>query len=122
MAHRPARNKQLEALPPLPYSAAQWQLLVRNMELSGQQAEVVEWILRGACRKQIATAMGIEQTTIKSYLDRVFARTGTRDCMQLAMHTIALLLRLLSERGAVPRDDTQGTSAKCRLLADEIVG
>jgi DNA-binding CsgD family transcriptional regulator len=103
MAHRPARNKHLESLAPLPFGTAHWRAIAEEMELSPQQAKIVEWILRGACRKQIAAVMGISEPTIKSYLDRVFARTGTRDCMQLAMHVLAVSHRLLGDAMCHPK-------------------
>ncbi len=91
MAHRPAQvANRFESLPSLPVDAEHWSLIVDAMELSPQQARIVEFILRGACRKQIAKAMKIKEPTIKTYLDRIFARTGTRDCMQLAMHVLAV--------------------------------
>lgn len=91
MAHRPARTaNDLDSLPPLPVDADHWHLIVEAMDLSPQQTRVVELVLRGACRKQIATALNISEPTIKTYLDRIFARTGTRDCMQLAMHVLAV--------------------------------
>jgi DNA-binding NarL/FixJ family response regulator len=47
-------------------------------------------LLRGAARKQIADKLNIAEPTIKTYLDRIYARTGTTDPMQLAMRVLAV--------------------------------
>ena len=54
------------------------------------QIEVTTLLLRGAARKQIADALDIAEPTIKTYLDRIYVRTGTSDPMQLAMRVLAV--------------------------------
>lgn len=92
MAHRltePATDV-VESLPPLPLDGDHWQAIFKAMRLSPQQARIVELILRSAGHKQIAAAMRIAEPTLKTYLQRIFARTGTRGPMQLAMHALAV--------------------------------
>ncbi len=92
MSTRPPRDadRGIEALPPLPLDAAHWQAVCEAMQLSSQQAKVVELVLRSASRKQIAATLGITEPTLKTYLDRVASRTGTRGPMQLAMRVLAI--------------------------------
>ena len=79
-----------ETLPSLPLDSHQWQAIFKAMRLSPQQARIVELIFRSASQKQIAAAMEIAEPTLKTYLQRIFARTRTCDRMQLAMHALAL--------------------------------
>jgi DNA-binding NarL/FixJ family response regulator len=74
--------------PPLPVSRDHWGAIVEAVGLSPQQAKIVELVLRGMCDKQIAAALGIAEPTIRTYLSRVFARTGTRGRMELALHVL----------------------------------
>jgi DNA-binding NarL/FixJ family response regulator len=60
------------------------------MQLSPQQAKLVELLLRGMCDKQIAVAMDISEPTIRTYLDRIWSRTRTRGRMELAMRVLAV--------------------------------
>ena len=76
------------------------------MRLSSQQAKVVELVLRSASRKQIATILGITEPTLKTYLDRIAARTGTRGPMQLAMRVLAISHQV-RPAGVVQKDDVK---------------
>jgi DNA-binding CsgD family transcriptional regulator len=80
----------LDSLPALPITVEHWQAIVRHMGLSGQQARIVELVLRCATQRQIATTLGITEPTLKTYMQRIFARTGTRGRMHLVMHVFAL--------------------------------
>ena len=80
----------LDTFPPLPLGNDHWLAIVRAMQLSPQQAKIVELVLRGLCDKQIATAMGISEPTIRTYLQRISARTQTRGRMALAMRVLAV--------------------------------
>jgi DNA-binding NarL/FixJ family response regulator len=64
------------------------------MGLSRQQARVVELMLRCASQKQIAAALDITEPTLKTYMQRIFVRTGTNSRMDLAMHVFALSHRV----------------------------
>ena len=80
----------LETFPPLPLDDAHWRAIVEAMQLSPQQAKIVELVLRGMCDKQIAAAMGISEPTIRTYLQRISARTRTHGRMELAMRVLAV--------------------------------
>jgi DNA-binding NarL/FixJ family response regulator len=80
----------LDTFPPLPLDDDHWRAIVEAMQLSPQQAKIVELVLRGLCDKQIAAAMGISEPTIRTYLQRISARTQTRGRMALAMRVLAV--------------------------------
>lgn len=92
MAQRQSKAARivLDSLPPLPLDGTHWQAVVRAMNLSPRQAEIVELILRDATTQQIEAVLGIKAPTIKMQRERIAARTGTRGRMQLAMHVLAL--------------------------------
>ena len=76
--------------PPLPIDGDHWQAIVEVLELSPQQAKVVELTLRGMSDKEIATALGISEPTLRTYMSRISARTRTRGRMELAMRVLAV--------------------------------
>ena len=83
-------NELPDRLPPLPLPAGHWQAIVRALRLSPRQATIVELTLRGAGNKQIATALGISEPTLKTHQQRICARTETRGRMELALRVLAV--------------------------------
>ena len=65
-------------LPPLPIDADLWQAVASFLKLSPQHARLVELILRGLNDKEMADAMGIHKSTLRTYFDRIAVRTGAR--------------------------------------------
>lgn len=88
----------LDDLPDLPLDAAQWQAIVEALGLSARQADIAELVLRGACDKQIATVLGIRATTLRTYRERIAARTSTRNRMELAMKVLAMSHQLTAKK------------------------
>lgn len=60
------------------------------MELSPQQSKIVELILRGRKDKEIATALGLQVPTVRTYLGRIFARTGVGSRVELVLRVVAM--------------------------------
>lgn len=93
MRHSCTANKSSdlnsEPLPPLPISEVLLKKVVDAMQLSPQHARVVELVLRGLCDKQISEIMGIHKSTLRTYFDRIAARTG-------AMGRIAIFQKVLA--------------------------
>jgi DNA-binding NarL/FixJ family response regulator len=85
--------------PPLPLEPPHWQAVVRAMRLSPRQSKVVELLLRGMCDKQIAVTMGISEPTIRTYLDRIWARTRSHGRMELAMRVLAVSHEVIRDAG-----------------------
>jgi DNA-binding NarL/FixJ family response regulator len=76
--------------PPLPLDAEKWAAVATAMGLSRQQTRVAELVLCDRSTKQIARAMKIGGRTVKTHLERIGERVGTRGRMQLAMRVLAV--------------------------------
>jgi DNA-binding CsgD family transcriptional regulator len=72
----------------------------RGAPLSPREIEVVRLIAEGLCTKQVAAEMKISIRTVKFFLTRVFAKTGTGNQR-------GLLLWWLKARGAPSRDPSR---------------
>ena len=86
---KPASGRDRD-FPPLPLSQEHWQAVVEAMQLSPQEARVVELVLRGACEKQVSAKLGIGVPTIRTYLTRIGAKTETHGRMELALHVLGV--------------------------------
>jgi DNA-binding CsgD family transcriptional regulator len=84
-----AGSDPVYALPPF-LSADAWQHVVESLQLSPQQARIVALILHGKQDKEIAVELGLNRYTIRTYLRRVFDRTGLEDRMALVLHIFAV--------------------------------
>ena len=83
MTNRPPKNPasvppQTGPLPPLPFDAKLWQRVATSLDLSPQHTRAVELLIRGLCNKQIADAMGIAESTLETYFNRIGVNTGAR--------------------------------------------
>ena len=88
---KPRRRKiQVNVGQALPLSPDHLAAVFEHMELSPQQAKVVELMLLDYSNKQIAREMGIAEPTIKGYQQRIKFYTGACGRMQLAMHVLAV--------------------------------
>ena len=67
--------------------------------LSPQQARVVALILAGKQDKQIARDMGVGVPTVRTYLTRIFQRTGTSDRVELVVRVFACAAKLRQAEG-----------------------
>lgn len=86
----PAATTLAESFPPLPLTPLHWQAVVQAMHLSPQQARIVALVVRGLCDKQIASVLGISEPTVRTYLQRIAARTHTHGRMELALRVLAV--------------------------------
>jgi len=93
---KPARDRD-GAFPPLPLSSGHWQAVIDAMQLSPQEARVVELVLRGACEKQVSSQLGIGIPTIRTYLTRIAAKTGTHGRMELALHVLGVSHQVVAD-------------------------
>jgi len=78
-------------LPPLPMPADKFTLIVKQMDLSPQQARVVELILRNCGDKEIAAEMQLQVSTVRTYIGRLFDRLGVENRLALVLKIFALL-------------------------------
>ncbi|HZL35983.1 MAG TPA: helix-turn-helix transcriptional regulator [Tepidisphaeraceae bacterium] len=65
--------------------ASEWEAAIRSLNLAPQEARVVEMVLLGKKDKEIAAALGLHKSTVRTYLGRVFIRLGVSDRMGLAV-------------------------------------
>ncbi len=86
----PADNNPLDRLPDLPLGPAHWRAIADALSLSKRQAEIAELTLRDAGDEQIARALGISLSTLKTQRKRIAERTGAKTRMQLAMRVLVV--------------------------------
>jgi DNA-binding NarL/FixJ family response regulator len=78
------------SLPDSPFSVSQWNELAAQLELTPQQAKIVDLILRGLKDKQIATVLKCSFSTVRSHLDRIFSRLDIADRVELILRVYTL--------------------------------
>lgn len=71
-------------------NAEEWQRIINVFKLSPQQARIVEMILQGKKHKQIALELSLSESTVQTYLGRLFARLGVADRTEMILHIFAL--------------------------------
>ena len=71
-----------------------WTAVISTLGLPPQLARIVMLILEGNGDKQIAAAMKISFSTVRTYLDRIFLRLGVHGRTEL-------IVRLYAERDAL---------------------
>jgi DNA-binding CsgD family transcriptional regulator len=98
---RPA-GKTSTVSPRLPLAADHWAAVILEIGLSPRQVRIVELVLCDHSNKEIGRILRIGEPTVKTYLDRIAARTGTRGRMQLAMHVLAVSHRILGNGKCPP--------------------
>jgi len=94
MANSRTRTATESSKSPLPLPADHWAAVIIEIGLSLRQVRIVELVLCDHSNKEIARILRIGEHTVKTYLGRISARTGTRGRMQLAMHVLAVSHRV----------------------------
>ncbi len=62
-----------DLMPPL-FADDEWRRIVSALRLSPRMAEIAELVVRNAQDKEIAAALGISPSTIRSHFNQIFAR------------------------------------------------
>ena len=70
------------------FTEYQWELLEARLVLPPRQREVIRHLFDGMSDKQIAGALGISLSTVRSHLGRIYARFGLQDRTELVLHVI----------------------------------
>jgi DNA-binding CsgD family transcriptional regulator len=73
------------------------ELLRRLYGLSRVQAEVAGQLMKGMTLEEIANQRGVRRSTVRSHVDQLFARTGTRRQTELVHFLLSSPARLLVE-------------------------
>jgi DNA-binding CsgD family transcriptional regulator len=72
-------------------SEQEWARLSEHLHLPPRQAEIAKHIMSGKSDKQIARAMGISITTVRTHVSRVFRKFDLNDRAELMLHVFACL-------------------------------
>ena len=81
---KPARSLPLPLL-----TDSEWKHVVHVLKFSPQQVRIVELILQGKKHKQIAMELVLSESTVQTYLGRIFHRLGVGDRTELILHIFA---------------------------------
>lgn len=84
--------------PAFPYSPFLWAAIVRELRLSPREAMLSRLIVQALEDKEIEQATGLAAGTIRTYLNRAFAKAHARDRMELACRIATEAMRFLGER------------------------
>lgn len=90
---------------PLPLPTRLWNRMAAQWRLPPQQKRIVELILRNACDKQIAAAMQLSPSTVRTYLGRVFQRLGVHDRLELVLLVLRRSHTMASAADDIAGDD-----------------
>ncbi len=91
MPQQPFSDSEEEYPAPFPMDAATWQSVAKQLALSPQQTRIVELILCGLQDKDIAAELSLTIPTVRTYLSRIFDRTGVSDRLALVLHIFAIV-------------------------------
>ena len=72
-------------------SEREWARLQEHLHLPPRQAEIARHIMSGKSDKQIARAMGISITTVRTHMSRIFRKLDLNDRGELMLHVFACL-------------------------------
>lgn len=78
----------------IPLEPGIWLEVVRVLNLSSQQAKIVELILCGACDKQIARRLSLSVATVRTYLKRIDERLGVGGRVELVVRVFVTALEI----------------------------
>lgn len=92
MGRQSASVSSKSILPPL--DAVLWRAVVKELKLSEQQARVVALVLQTKGDKEIRDELGIALGTVRTHIERIYARLGVHDRLQLAVKVLLLALKL----------------------------
>lgn len=90
--------------PAFPYPASLWAEIVRELRLSPREAMLSRLIVQAMEDKEIEQATGLAAGTIRTYLNRAFAKARARDRMELACRITTEAMRILGEASVQRRD------------------
>jgi DNA-binding NarL/FixJ family response regulator len=71
--------------------------------LTRREAEVLGFLQRGFCNKEIASALAVSVSTVKFHLTNIFAKTGLHDRLRTARWATGRVIPEPSPAGAKPR-------------------
>lgn len=88
-------------------------LTTKPVVLTKRQSQLVGLLAQGLKNKEIATALGISEGTVKAYLTRLFEKVGAKDRFELALFGLKNLKNLKTMR---PMERSANTSSALRSI------
>ena len=67
------------------YTGREWAELTGRLGMSARQGQIARHVLEGLQDKQIALQLGISVHTVRTYLDRMFAKLSVQNRNELIM-------------------------------------
>ena len=61
-------------------------LTTRPIKLAKREGQLIALLAQGLKNKEIATALGVSEGTVKVYLSRLFEKVGAKDRFELALY------------------------------------
>jgi len=89
----------------LPVTDQHWREIIQSLGLCERHARIVELVLCDAGNSEIANELGIEESTLKTYLDRIWTRIGSRGRIPLAILIWQHSLRLAGQSAVLRSED-----------------
>ncbi|HMP80504.1 MAG TPA: helix-turn-helix transcriptional regulator [Pirellulaceae bacterium] len=121
--NRAKRTARMPGGPGVPFPDDLWCEIAKELRLPPQLQRVVELLLSGKENQEIADAMQIQLTTFRTYLARIFERTGANSRLQVVLHVVSLAneLGVWSIRPSLDTSlQNKGKASNGRLYKDVI--
>jgi DNA-binding NarL/FixJ family response regulator len=67
----------------------EWAAIVRQLKIPQRQSQVLKMLFNGHSDKQIARDLDIAMPTVRTYMNRLFARFNVQDRHELILHVFA---------------------------------
>jgi DNA-binding NarL/FixJ family response regulator len=81
------------------FSGEEWKAICRQLRLTDRQAQIILLILEGQCDKQIAAALGICISTVRSHLKGIFNKLQIQARNELVLKIFRQYLKNLRQSG-----------------------
>lgn len=73
------------------FTAEQWRRIDKALALSPRQSEILRMVFGSRSDKQIASELGIAHSTVRMHLQRLYAKCGVSDRVELVLHVVGLM-------------------------------
>jgi len=95
-------------------------VLVASSRLSPRCRQVVELMAAGVRRENLACAMGVEETTVRSHIREVLRRTGVDRIDRLAWRLLQIVDDIVADD--IVADATRRESGPARPMPESVTG
>lgn len=77
-------------------------LTSRSISLTRRESELVTLLAQGLRNKEVATAMGLSEASVRTYLTRLYEKVGTKNRFELALYGLKNLAQVASWQAGNP--------------------